>query len=61
MEMKLEVVVVPISDVDRAKCFYEMLGWSAAYTSQLGVLDYFRCRDHLSCAGLGSQLDPCRA
>ena len=27
MEMKLEVVVVPVSDVDRAKGFYETLGW----------------------------------
>lgn len=26
-EMKLEVVVVPVSDVDRAKRFYEGLGW----------------------------------
>ena len=26
-EMKLEVVVVPVSDVDRAKRFYETLGW----------------------------------
>jgi catechol 2,3-dioxygenase-like lactoylglutathione lyase family enzyme len=26
-EMKLEVVVVPVSDVDRAKSFYELLGW----------------------------------
>jgi catechol 2,3-dioxygenase-like lactoylglutathione lyase family enzyme len=25
--MKLEVVVVPVSDVDRAKSFYERLGW----------------------------------
>jgi catechol 2,3-dioxygenase-like lactoylglutathione lyase family enzyme len=25
--MKLEVVVVPVSDVDRAKHFYEKLGW----------------------------------
>jgi catechol 2,3-dioxygenase-like lactoylglutathione lyase family enzyme len=25
--MKLEVVVVPVSDVDRAKNFYETLGW----------------------------------
>lgn len=25
--MKLEVVVLPVSDVDRAKSFYEMLGW----------------------------------
>ncbi len=27
MDMKLEVVVVPVSDVDRAKDFYAMLGW----------------------------------
>ncbi len=26
-ELKLEVVVVPVSDVDRAKHFYESLGW----------------------------------
>jgi catechol 2,3-dioxygenase-like lactoylglutathione lyase family enzyme len=25
--MKLEVVVVPVSDVDRAKAFYQGLGW----------------------------------
>lgn len=27
VEMKLEVVLVPVSDVDRAKAFYEGLGW----------------------------------
>jgi catechol 2,3-dioxygenase-like lactoylglutathione lyase family enzyme len=27
MDMKLEVVTVPVSDVDRAKAFYEKLGW----------------------------------
>ena len=27
MEMRLEVVVVPVSDVDRAKEFYLRLGW----------------------------------
>ena len=27
MKMKLEVVVVPVSDVDRAKAFYEKLGF----------------------------------
>jgi catechol 2,3-dioxygenase-like lactoylglutathione lyase family enzyme len=27
MDMKLEVVVVPVSDVDRAKDFYQALGW----------------------------------
>lgn len=25
--MRLEVVVIPVSDVDRAKAFYESLGW----------------------------------
>jgi catechol 2,3-dioxygenase-like lactoylglutathione lyase family enzyme len=25
--MKLEVAIVPVSDVDRAKAFYEALGW----------------------------------
>ena len=27
VDMKLEVVVVPVSDVDRAKRFYEKMGW----------------------------------
>lgn len=27
MDYKLEVVVVPVSDVDRAKDFYQSLGW----------------------------------
>jgi hypothetical protein len=27
MDMKLEVLVVPVSDVDRAKAFYEKLGF----------------------------------
>lgn len=27
MDMKLEVVVVPVSDVDRARDFYQALGW----------------------------------
>ena len=27
MNMKLEVVVVPVSDVDKAKDFYQGLGW----------------------------------
>ena len=26
-DMKLEVVVIPVSDVDRAKAFYQSLGW----------------------------------
>jgi catechol 2,3-dioxygenase-like lactoylglutathione lyase family enzyme len=27
MDMKLEVIVVPVFDVDRAQAFYEKLGW----------------------------------
>ncbi len=27
MEMRLEVVVLPVADVDRAKTFYQALGW----------------------------------
>ncbi len=27
MDMKLEVVVIPVSDVDRARDFYKTLGW----------------------------------
>jgi catechol 2,3-dioxygenase-like lactoylglutathione lyase family enzyme len=37
--MKLEVVVVPVSDVDRAKAFYEKLGWRLD-------IDYVRDQDH---------------
>jgi catechol 2,3-dioxygenase-like lactoylglutathione lyase family enzyme len=27
MDMKLEVVVIPVSDIDRATDFYKTLGW----------------------------------
>jgi catechol 2,3-dioxygenase-like lactoylglutathione lyase family enzyme len=35
MDMKLEVVVIPVADVDRAKDFYKKLGWrlDADFTS----------------------------
>jgi len=39
MDMKLEVVVVPVSDVDRAKAFYEKLGWRLD-------IDYARDAEH---------------
>src|SRR6516162_6935207 len=39
MEMKLEGVVVPVSDVDRAKAFYEKLGFRLD-------IDYVRDADH---------------
>src|SRR4051812_4544699 len=41
VEMKLEIVVIPVSDVDRAKRFYDTLGWrlDADFASDD---DYFR-------------------
>jgi catechol 2,3-dioxygenase-like lactoylglutathione lyase family enzyme len=39
-EVKLEVVVVPVSDVDRAKRFYEALGWRL--DADLAVDDRYR-------------------
>jgi catechol 2,3-dioxygenase-like lactoylglutathione lyase family enzyme len=39
-EMKLEVVVVPVSDVDRAKGFYRGLGWRL--DADLAVEDGYR-------------------
>ena len=40
VDMKLEVVVIPVSDVDRAKAFYEKLGWRLDIDFSLG--DDFR-------------------
>ena len=40
MTMKLEVVVVPVSDVDRAKAFYQRLGWRM--DADIAVGDAFR-------------------
>jgi catechol 2,3-dioxygenase-like lactoylglutathione lyase family enzyme len=39
-DMRLEVVVVPVSDVDRAKEFYERLGWRL--DADLAVDDGYR-------------------
>ena len=39
-EVRLEVVVVPVSDVDRAKAFYEKLGWRL--DADLAVDDGYR-------------------
>jgi catechol 2,3-dioxygenase-like lactoylglutathione lyase family enzyme len=51
VDMKLEVVVIPVSDVDRAKRFYGGLGWrlDADYASDDG---YFR-RIHFTPPGSG--------
>jgi len=40
VDMKLEVVVIPVSDVDRAKRFYSNLGWRL--DADFGVGDAFR-------------------
>ena len=34
IDTKLEVVTIPVSDVDRAKRFYEGLGWRSTPTSR---------------------------
>lgn len=40
IDMKLEVVTVPVSDVDRAKRFYQSLGWRL--DADIAVGDAFR-------------------
>jgi catechol 2,3-dioxygenase-like lactoylglutathione lyase family enzyme len=55
MDMKFEVVAIPVADVDRAKAFYTKLGWRldadfpldngfrvVQFTPRLGVLGPFR-------------------
>jgi predicted enzyme related to lactoylglutathione lyase len=34
MDLKLELVAVPVSDVDRAKAFYELVGSSPTLTAR---------------------------
>jgi catechol 2,3-dioxygenase-like lactoylglutathione lyase family enzyme len=40
VDLKLEVVVIPVSDVDRAKRFYGNLGWRL--DADLAISDQFR-------------------
>lgn len=40
LDMKLEVIVIPVSDVDRAKEFYSRLGWRLDADRNVG--DNFR-------------------
>ena len=42
-EFRLEVVVVPVSDIDRAKSFYEGLGWQL--DAEAAVEDGFRAAE----------------
>ena len=43
-DMKLEAIVLPVSDVDRAKSFYELLGWRLDADFVTG--DDFRVLEH---------------
>ena len=68
VDLKVEVVVIPVSDVDRAKRFYESLGWrldadfsngtglalGANDTSWLPVLRHVRQGVHDRRAGIGA-------
>ena len=65
MNMKLEVVIVPVSDVDRAKAFYEKLGFrldidivnenfrGIQFTPPNSGVDYLRQRSHVGQVRLG--------
>jgi len=47
-DMKFEIVVIPVSDVDRAKEFYSRLGWRLdadfAFDNGFRVVQFTRCR-----------------
>ena len=72
LAMKLEVVVLGVSEVDRAKAFYEKLGWRLdadfatgadwrvvqADAAQLGRLDHLRRGNRVSQARLGRRPGP---
>ena len=73
VDIKLEVVTVPVSDVDQTKEFYQTLGWrldadiaardssgSSTHAAALGVLGRVRQGRHYGRAGLGSPPDPGR-
>jgi hypothetical protein len=69
VDLKLEVVVIPVSDVDRAKKFYGDLGWrlDADFAFDNGVrvvqftppgsghFDPIRHEDHIGGARLGTE------
>ena len=72
IDMALEVVQLPVSDVDRAKRFYQSLGWRFDIDLVLGedfrtvqftpvalaVLDPVRQGPYDGRAGIGSRTDP---
>ncbi|HEY0377146.1 MAG TPA: VOC family protein [Pyrinomonadaceae bacterium] len=54
LDMKLEVVVIGVSDVDRAKAFYENLGWrlDADFASEGGDFRVLQLTPHNSAASI---------
>ena len=68
-DMKLEVIAIPVADIERAKRFYSDLGWRldgdfvagdsfrgrTVHAARLIVLDPFRQRSYAGCAGFGSR------
>ena len=57
IDMKLEIVVIPVSDVDRAKAFYAKLGWRLDADFAAG--DDFRV-DAVHAAGLRRSVSSAR-
>ena len=66
MNFKLEVIIIPVSDVDRAKEFYEKLGWRLdadfakgdfrvveSSPAQLRSFDHLRQGSHVAEAWIG--------
>jgi catechol 2,3-dioxygenase-like lactoylglutathione lyase family enzyme len=51
VDMRLEVVVVPVSDVDRAKRFYETVGFRLDIDHVTGEDFGVRQRDHVGRSG----------
>jgi catechol 2,3-dioxygenase-like lactoylglutathione lyase family enzyme len=74
VDMKLEVVVIPVSDVDRAKEFYSRLGWRLdadhAAGSRFRLVQFtppgsrqlspIRRKPHVGCARFGPRPAPDR-
>jgi len=74
VDMKLEVVVIPVSDVDRAKEFYGQLGWRldadspfdngfqvvSVHAARLGVLGPIRHEHDVGRTGFGPRSLPDR-
>jgi catechol 2,3-dioxygenase-like lactoylglutathione lyase family enzyme len=65
VDMKLEVVIIPVSDVDRAKDFYKRLGWrldvfaahrGPVHAAGLVVLGSIREEPHVGRARFGQEL-----